>query len=45
MKEFIAKVIEGQHLTAAEAEQAMDVIMSGGATDAQIGRASCRERV
>ncbi len=36
MKEFIAKVIEGQHLTAAEAERAMDVIMGGGATDAQI---------
>lgn len=36
MKEFIAKVIEGKHLSAQEAERAMGVIMSGGATDAQI---------
>ncbi len=36
MKEFIAKLVEGRHLTAQEAERAMEIIMSGGATDAQI---------
>lgn len=36
MKGFIAKLVEGKHLTEAEAEQAMEAIMTGGATDAQI---------
>lgn len=36
MKEFIAQVVEGRHLTAEEAERAMGVIMSGEATPAQI---------
>ena len=36
LKPFIAKVINGEHLTAEEAEQAMNVIMSGQATPAQI---------
>lgn len=33
----IQKVVEGQNLTANEARAVMDTIMSGGATDAQIG--------
>lgn len=37
MKEFISKVVEGQSLTREEAENAMKTIMSGGATQAQIG--------
>lgn len=37
MKEIIEKVINGQHLTEAEAASVMDQIMTGGATDAQIG--------
>jgi len=36
LKPFIAKVINNQSLTADEAEQAMNVIMSGQATPAQI---------
>lgn len=36
LKPFIAKVINGQSLTADEAEQAMNIIMSGQATPAQI---------
>ncbi len=37
LKPFIAKVMQGEALTVEEAEQAMEVIMSGQATDAQIG--------
>lgn len=37
LKPFIATVMRGQHLTVEEAEQAMQIIMSGQATDAQIG--------
>ena len=36
LKPFIAKVVDGNSLTKEEAMQAMDVIMSGNATDAQI---------
>jgi len=37
LKPFLAKLLQHQHLTAEEAEQAMQVIMSGQATPAQIG--------
>ncbi len=37
LKPYIAKVMHRQDLTAEEAEQAMQIIMSGQATDAQIG--------
>lgn len=37
MKPFLAKVADGNALTRAEAASAFDVIMSGDATDAQIG--------
>jgi anthranilate phosphoribosyltransferase len=37
LKPYLAKIIQGQHLTEAEAEQAMQIIMSGEATQAQIG--------
>ena len=37
LKPAIARVINGQHLTFAEAEDAMNVIMRGEATQAQIG--------
>jgi anthranilate phosphoribosyltransferase len=37
LKPFIAKVMRHESLTAEEAEQAMQIIMSGQATDAQIG--------
>ncbi|MFQ5814935.1 MAG: anthranilate phosphoribosyltransferase [Candidatus Hydrothermarchaeaceae archaeon] len=37
MKEFINKVVDGEDLTEDEAEGAMKTIMSGGATQAQIG--------
>jgi len=37
VREAIAKVIDGQDLTADEARAVLDQIMSGGATDAQIG--------
>ncbi len=37
MKEYINKVIEGKNLTTEEAAAAMDIIMSGEATPAQIG--------
>lgn len=37
MNEYIKKVIEGENLTTEEAAIAMDEIMSGKATDAQIG--------
>jgi len=36
MKEFIQKFVEGKNLTAEESERAMETIMSGKATDAQI---------
>ena len=35
LKPFVAKVAEGEHLTQEEARQAVDIIMSGRATDAQ----------
>ena len=37
IKEFISKVVKGEDLTEAEMETAMDEIMSGTATPAQIG--------
>ncbi len=37
MKEVIAKLLDGEDLSLAEAEAAMDTIMSGQATPAQIG--------
>jgi anthranilate phosphoribosyltransferase len=37
LKYFIAKLVEGEDLTEEEAQQAMQTIMSGNATDAQIG--------
>ena len=37
IKEALAQVINGHDLAAAEAEAAMDAIMNGGATPAQIG--------
>ncbi len=37
MKEFIQKLVEGKDLTAEESGRAMGIIMSGKATDAQIG--------
>ncbi len=37
LKPYIAKVMEGKHLTTAEAEEAMTIIMTGQATPAQIG--------
>jgi anthranilate phosphoribosyltransferase len=37
MKEFISKLVEGEDLTREEAEEAMKLIMSGSATEAQIG--------
>lgn len=37
IKESISKLVQGQDLTEYEAIQAMDTIMSGGATPAQIG--------
>lgn len=37
LKPFIAKVMNRQNLTAAEAEEAMNIIMTGQATQAQIG--------
>jgi anthranilate synthase/phosphoribosyltransferase len=37
LKPFIAQAMQGKDLAAAEAEQAMQVIMTGGATPAQIG--------
>jgi anthranilate phosphoribosyltransferase len=37
LKPYIQKVINGQNLTAEEAEAAMGIIMNGEATDAQIG--------
>ncbi len=37
MNRFISKLIEGEDLNSEEAEEAMKLIMSGSATDAQIG--------
>lgn len=37
LKPYIFKIIEGTNLTEEEAYEAMDCIMNGGATDAQIG--------
>jgi len=37
LKPYLAKVGAGQHLSAAEAQAAMEIIMTGGATPAQIG--------
>lgn len=37
MKEFIQKIIERKNLTGKEAEKAMEIIMSGGATSSQLG--------
>ena len=37
LQTFIAKLIDNQHLTEAEAEAAMRIIMTGEATPAQIG--------
>jgi len=37
LKPYIAKAIQNQDLTAAEAEEAMNIIMTGQATQAQIG--------
>lgn len=37
LKPYLAKLISGQHLSAAQAEAAMEVIMTGQATPAQIG--------
>jgi anthranilate phosphoribosyltransferase len=37
LKPYIDKVINGQDLSAAEAKEAMDIIMTGQATQAQIG--------
>ena len=36
LKPFLSKVVDGNSLSAEEARQAMNIIMSGGATDAQI---------
>ena len=45
LKPFIAKAINRNDLTAKEAEEAMNVIMTGQATQAQIGaRASAAPR-
>lgn len=37
LKPFIARLLEGRDLNAAQAEEAMSILMSGQATDAQIG--------
>ena len=37
LRPYLAKLASGHHLTAAEAESAMQIIMTGGATPAQIG--------
>ncbi len=37
LKPYIAKVMQHQHLSASEAEEAMHIIMTGNATQAQIG--------
>jgi anthranilate phosphoribosyltransferase len=37
LQPYIARVLNGQNLTAGESEEAMQIIMTGGATPAQIG--------
>ncbi|HYB98150.1 MAG TPA: anthranilate phosphoribosyltransferase [Candidatus Limnocylindrales bacterium] len=37
MKEYLSKLVEGRSLTAAEAEEAMGILMDGKATSAQVG--------
>ena len=37
LKPFIAKIVNHQNLTVQEAEEAMNIIMTGQATQAQIG--------
>ena len=37
LQQVLAKIVDGRHLEAAEAEAALDEIMSGEATEAQIG--------
>ena len=37
LKPFLVKIVKGNHLTEEEAYKAMDCIMSGNATDAQMG--------
>ena len=37
LENFLTKIVEGNHLTEEEAYKAMDCIMSGNATDAQMG--------
>lgn len=45
MKEFIVKVAEGENLTEEEAKQAMNIMLSGEATQAQIAAFLALERV
>ena len=45
MKEYIAKVAEGENLTEEEAKGAMDIMLSGDATQAQIAAFLALERV
>lgn len=45
MKEYIAKVAEGENLTEKEAKRAMDIMLSGDATQAQIAAFLALERV
>ena len=45
MKEYIAKVAEGENLTEEEAKKAMDVMLRGDATQAQIAAFLALERV
>src|SRR5512135_3525561 len=37
LKPYIAKIMQREHLTATEAEEAMTIIMTGQATQAQVG--------
>lgn len=37
LKPYLAKIVDGKHLTTEESYKAMDCIMSGNATEAQIG--------
>lgn len=45
MKEYITKVAEGENLTEEEAKRAMDIMLSGDATQAQIAAFLALERV
>lgn len=45
MKKYIQKILEGEHLTATEAADAMNTIMEGEATDAQIGAFLAAEKM